>query len=389
MRNVLVTLLLVFAALTGCRVGEDNYALCSGNGRAAILPPVKSSAVRNVIFCIGDGMGTAQVAAASIAAGGLDCKLVMEKMPYAGLVRTHSADASVTDSAAAATALASGIKTNNGMVGVTPDGKKCVTILEAARDKGMATGLVCTCGVTHATPAGFAAHVRHRKMQEEIAEQLLENRVNVLLGGGRKFFLPECGAARGRQDGRNLINAAVRDGYEYVENGRQLQSADGRYVLGLFECGPLTNEPAQPNLVELAAKAIELLDRDRRGFFLMVEASQIDWDCHANDIDGCIEKVLVFDRAVKKALDFALADGQTVVIVTADHETGGLTLHSAQDNKLSVAFKWSTKGHSGAAVPVYAFGPGAQVFSGVNDNTDIAKKIAGLLGIKEFPKVLE
>ncbi|HUV42097.1 MAG TPA: alkaline phosphatase [Sedimentisphaerales bacterium] len=389
MRNILVTLLLVFIVLTGCRVGEDNYALCSDEHRAATLPAVKSSAGRNVILCIGDGMGAAQVAAARITAGGLDGSLVMEKMPYAGLMRTHSGDSSVTDSAAAATALATGIKTNNGMVSVTPDGKKCVTILEAARDKGMATGLVCTCSVTHATPAGFAAHVRHRKMEDEIAEQLLDSRVNVLLGGGRKFFLPECDAASGRQDGRNLINAAIKDGYEYVENGGQLKRADGKYVLGLFACGPLTNEPAEPNLVELTAKAIELLDRDSGGFFLMVEASQIDWDCHANDIDGCIEKVLVFDKAVKKALDFALSDRQTVVIVTADHETGGLTLHSAEDNKLRVAFKWSTKGHSGAAVPVYAFGPGAQVFSGVSDNTDIARKIAGLLGIKEFPKVLE
>lgn len=389
MRNVLVTLLLVFTALTGCRVGEDNYALCSDNHRAAILPPVKSSSVRNVILCIGDGMGAAQVAAARITAKGLDGRLVMEKMPYVGLVRTHSADGVVTDSAAAATALAAGVKTNNKMVGVTPENKKYVTILEAARDKGMATGLVCTCSVTHATPACFAAHVRQRKMQEEIAQQMLESKVNVLLGGGRKFFLPECGATSGRQDGRNLINAAVRDGYEYVENLLQLQSADGRYVLGLFECGPLTGQPTEPNLVELTEKAIEILSKDPQGFFLMVEASQIDWDCHANNIDGCIEKVLVFDKAIKRALDFALADGHTVVIVTADHETGGLTLHPAEDNKLSVTFKWSTKGHTGSVVPVYALGPGAEMFSGVHDNTDVAKKIAGLLGIKEFPKVIE
>jgi alkaline phosphatase len=374
MRNVLVTLLLVFTALTGCQ---------------AISPPVESSAVRNVIFCIGDGMGAAQVAAARITAVGLDGRLVMEKMPYVGLMRTHSSDSAVTDSAAAATALAAGIKTNNRMVGLTPDGKKYVTILEAARDKGMVTGLVCTCSVTHATPAGFAAHVSHRKMEDEIAEQVLENRVNVLFGGGRKFFLPDCGDTGGRKDGRNLIDAAVKNGYEYVEDAQQLQSADGRYVLGLFECGPLTNNPPEPNLVELTAKAIEILSRHRCGFFLMVEASQIDWDCHANNIDGCIEKVLVFDKAIQRALDFALADRHTVVIVTADHETGGLTLQTAENDKLDVAFNWSTKGHSGAAVPVYAFGPGAQVFSGVYDNTDLAKKVAGLLGIKEFPKVTE
>jgi len=163
MRNVLVTLLVVIVILTGCR---------------AASPSVESSDTTSVILCIGDGMGAAQVAAARITAGGLDCKLVMEGMPYVGLMRTHSADSAVTDSAAAATGLASGIKTNNGMIGITPDGKKCVTVLEAARDKSMATGLVCTCGITHATPAGFAAHVRHRKMEETIAEQLLENRVN-------------------------------------------------------------------------------------------------------------------------------------------------------------------------------------------------------------------
>jgi len=374
MRNVLVTLLVVIVILTGCR---------------AASPSVESSDTTSVILCIGDGMGAAQVAAARITAGGLDCKLVMEGMPYVGLMRTHSADSAVTDSAAAATGLASGIKTNNGMIGITPDGKKCVTVLEAARDKSMATGLVCTCGITHATPAGFAAHVRHRKMEETIAEQLLENRVNVLFGGGRKFFLSDCGDTGGRKDGRNLIDAAVKNGYEYIEDAQQLRSADGRYVLGLFECGPLTGQPPEPNLVELTAKAIEILSRHSRGFFLMVEASQIDWDCHANNIDGCIEKVLVFDKAIQKAVDFALADRHTVVIVTADHETGGLTLQTAENNKLDVAFKWSTKGHSGASVPVYAFGPGAQIFSGVYDNTELAKRIAGLLGIKEFPKVTE
>jgi alkaline phosphatase len=375
-------------------------------------PLTNARKVKNVILCIGDGMGLSQVALARVKAAGLGGKLTMERLPVTGLVRTHSADSCVTDSAAAATALASGVKTKNGMVGMTPDEQAYCTILEAARDKGMATGLVVTSTITHATPACFAAHVKARAQEDKIAEQLLANKVNVLFGGGRKFFLPRSNRDSARKDALDLLAAAKEAGYLYLETADELSSAHGPYVLGLFQLGPLKTTAPEPSLALLTQTAIQILTRDveaggpksesagtsgtqpraptrKRGFFLMVEGSQIDWTCHANDAKGTVRQTLLFDQAVAAAVEFALRDGNTLVLVTADHETGGLTLigggnEDKGDTELTV--RWSTKSHTGTPVPLYALGPGAAQFAGVWDNTDIPRKIARLLDIQPFPR---
>ncbi|UCD50698.1 MAG: alkaline phosphatase [Phycisphaerales bacterium] len=359
-------------------------------------PLTTARKVRNVIICIGDGMGLSQVTLARLRATGPAGKLHMERLPVSGIIRTHSSDHLVTDSAAAGTALSSGIKTKNGMIGQGPDGSPYRTILEAAQASGMATGLVATSTITHATPASFASHVKSRKMEPDIAEQLLANRVNVLLSGGRKFFLPKSDPNSGRDDERDLVAEAREAGYAYAETAWQLRSVNAPYLLGLFQYEGLTTSPPEPMLALMTRKAIQCLRNARdsapgpkKGFFLMVEGSQIDWACHSNDADSCVRQTLLFDEAVKVAIDFALADGRTLLIVTADHETGGLTIADGSLKGTDAKVKWSTDGHTGTPVPVFALGPNAERFAGVYDNTEITKRLAPMLGIRPWPQPME
>jgi len=362
-------------------------------------PLTSATKVKNVIFLIGDGMGLNQVALAGSAVAGPSGKLHIERLPVSGLVRTHSSNSRVTDSAAAGTALACGVKTNNGVIGMTPDGKAYISILEAAQARGMATGLVATSTISHATPASFGSHAKSRKLEPAICEQLIAGRINVLFGGGRKYFLPQSDPNSGRKDDVDLLARAQAAGYTYVQTPAELRSVDASHVLGLFQYDALKTREPEPPLATLAQKAIRLLRKasressdNRQGFFLMIEGSQIDWECHANRPAGAIRQTLLFDQAVEAAVDFALKDGNTLVIVTADHETGGLTLigggnEDKGDTELTV--KWTTKGHSAAPVGIWALGPGASRFSGVQDNTEVPKKIAQLLGIRPFPRLVK
>ena len=366
----------------------------------------KSLGVKNVIFCIGDGMGVSQVALARTKAAGLGGKLYMEKMPFTGLARTHSANATVTDSAAAGTALACGIKTNNGTLGMNPEGIVYQSILEAAKEEGVKTGLVVTCTMSHATPASFASHVTSRGMEAEISSQMLANKVNVMFGGGKQSWLPKSTEGSKREDERNLIEEAKSQGYLFVNDSNELSKATGDYVLGLFQMEALTTfspEPSLPQMTEAALRILteknkEGLFKDKfkintkafkrdKGFFMMIEGSQIDWACHANNADNCIKQALLFDQAVKIAIDFAIKDKNTLVIVTADHETGGLIINGGDMKGEQIDSKWASGGHSATPVAVYAFGPGAEKFTGVMDNTEIPQRVADLMGIKDFPKI--
>jgi alkaline phosphatase len=356
----------------------------------------EGQSVRNVIFLIGDGMGLGQVALARMKGAGTEGKLYMERLPITGLVRTHSADNLVTDSAASGTALACGVKTRNKMIGMTRGGTLYRTILEAAQAKGMATGLVVTSTISHATPASFAAHVKNRDQEDVIAEQLLAAKVNVLLGGGRQFFLPSSDPNGPRKDNRNLIEEARQAGYMYVETADELQNVQAPYVLGLFAMSHMTTVAPEPPLAVMAKKAVDLLQDKRtgwfvrkRGFFLMIEGSQIDFACHKNNAPDCIRQTLLFDQAVEVAMEFALQDRHTLVLVTADHETGGLTIPSGNLRGTRVKAAWSSTGHTATPVPVYAFGPGAGTFVGVYDNTELSKKLAELMGIKPWPQRIE
>ncbi len=351
--------------------------------------------VKNVIFLIGDGMGAGQVAAARLRAVGFAGKLYIERMPVVGLIDTHAANSIVTDSAAAGTALACGVKTNNGMVGMTPDKTSWESILEAAGEKEMRTGLVATSTITHATPASFGSHVESRDMQGKIAEHLLANKVNVMFGGGKAFWNRQSTQDSLRKDDIDLLSRAENQGYATVDDNRGLATVEGPYVLGLFQQKALTTISPEPTLAEMTYHAIRLLNKKPkglfepdRGFFLMVEGSQIDWACHAHDVHDCIKQTLLFDEAVKVAVEFAMSDKNTLIIITADHETGGLVVKGDDVNNTD-HINWATGGHSAMPVPVYAYGPDSKIFSGVYDNTDIPQKIARLLKIKPFPRKLE
>ncbi|MDO8684724.1 MAG: alkaline phosphatase, partial [Armatimonadota bacterium] len=275
-----------------------------------------SAAPKNVILMIGDGMGVAQVTLARLSLSESSRPLNMDSMKYAALVKTCSADSIITDSAAAGTALATGHKTNNGMICILPDGKPVQTILEAAEKIGKATGLVTTTTITHATPASFGSHVESRGSEADIAPQYLINSIEVLLGGGRMFFIPKSQEQSKREDDRDLLAEAKTVGYTVVDSRDGLLSADGNRLLGLFEMGSLTTESPEPSLAEMTAKAIDILSKDKDGFFLMVEGGQIDWKCHANDVPGTVKQTLDFDAAIGKVLDFARKRGDTLVIVT-------------------------------------------------------------------------
>ncbi len=378
------------------KIDPNNLSFYEPSITAESYPQTSATQVRNVIFCIGDGMGINQVTLAGSTVAGPGGKLYLERLPVTGLVRTYSTDSRVTDSAAAGTALACGVKTKNGMIGMTPDEQAYCSILETAKAKGMATGLVVTCTMSHATPASFGSHVKSRKLEPAIAEQLIDNRINVLFGGGRKYFLPQSDPNSGRKDDIDLIARAQTAGYTYVRTASELAKADDSHVLGLFQLDALTTGASEPSLAKLTRKAIRVLKRanlesidGRYGFFLMIEGSQIDWECHANKANGAIRQTLLFDQAVEAAVDFALKDGHTLVVVTADHETGGMTLiggGNEDKGDAELAVKWSTKGHSGTPVGVWALGPGATRFAGIQDNTEIPRKIAQLLDIRPFPQ---
>lgn len=354
-----------------------------GLGLAIMLLAGHAAAqVRSVILMIGDGMGPKQVEAASILIHDKPGRLAMQQFPVKGSLTTKSANAEVTDSAAAGTALATGHKTNNGMISVSPDGKALKTILEACRDAGKATGLIATSTITHATPASFAAHVPNRGEEAEIAVQMLETRPNLMFGGGLGLFLSRAVKGSARKDERDLLAEAREAGYSVVNDEEEMAGASGEYVLGLFGLSSLETGKVGPQIGAMTAKALELLGSAENGFFLMVEGSQIDWGCHGNEQDYYLREIKAFDAAVKTAFEFAEAAGDVLVVVTADHETGGMAARGKRRRSLSI--HWGGGGHTSTDVPLFAYGPGSKPFAGPHDNTEVPKLIAQAIGLVNF-----
>jgi alkaline phosphatase len=334
----------------------------------------KPKTPKNIILMIGDGMGVAQVYAGITA---LRDNTNFQRCPVTGLVKTLSADSYITDSAAGGTALSTGHKTNNGYLAVTPDGVPCETILEMAEKKGISTGLVVTCAITHATPAAFYSHINNRDGYEEIASQLLNTDVDVFIGGGWNYFA-------NRADGRNLADSLVKHNYVIARNMDEVTKASGPKLAGILSDGqlPRYSQGRGDELPVSTQKAIDLLSVNKKGFFMLVEGSQIDWGGHANDLNYVVEEVVDFDKAIGKALDFAMKDGETLVIITADHETGGMALTGGDMAQGKVEARFTYGDHSAIMVPLFAFGPGSEEFSGILDNTDVFKKSVELLNLK-------
>jgi alkaline phosphatase len=326
-----------------------------------------SAEVRNVIFMIGDGMGVPDVYAAQTVSSE---PLNIEECPVTGFQTTFSSDNYVTDSGAAGTALATGTKTKNGSIGVDAQGNRVKSILEFAEEHGLATGLVSTSAVTHATPASFIAHQSNRGSYEDIASDFLKTDIDVFIGGGYDHF-------GRRKDNINLIDTLKKRGYEVDTTLSSIAKSTSLKLAGFT--APLQNPyrlKGRGNMLPVSSgKAIEILSKNPKGFFLMIEGSQIDWAAHLGSADTTVDETLDFDEAVGVALDFAKKDGHTLVVITADHETGGVTIISGDRAAHTVNLAFSTKNHTAVMVPVYAFGPSAEKFAGSYDNTDIFKKI--------------
>lgn len=318
---------------------------------------------KNIILLIGDGMGVTQVYAGMTANKG---NLNLEAAQYVGLTKTYSANNYITDSGAGGTAMSTGHKTYNGAVGVDKDSVSQKTILEIYEESGKSTGVISTSSITHATPASFVAHRKSRNNYEGIAEDFVNSPVDVFIGGGLAHFT-------NREDGRDLTKELEEKGYEVYQNIQDAENASTEKlaVLTANEHNPPEKEGRGDMLVKATEIAIENLSKDEDGFFLMVEGSQIDWGGHDNNIDYVVSEMLDFDRAIGVAIDFAKNNDSTLVVITSDHETGGLALTGGDIEKGEVEGLFSTGGHTSVMVPVFAYGPGAKLFSGIYENTDI------------------
>ncbi len=332
---------------------------------------------QNLIFIIGDGMGVPQVYASVVAQRENNSAFL--RFPYSGFSRTYSRNHYRTDSSAGGTALTTGKKVDNYHVNWGPDSARYNTIFDDAVKAGMSTGFVVTSNVLDATPASTYGHVPYRKMYDTLSLQMAQCAHSVMIGGGRSNFIPA-----NRKDGLAPLDTLHRRGYMVTYDIDTMDAYAGdRMVALLFEGDPLTAPARGDMLTRGAKKAISMLGRNKEGFALMIEGSQIDWACHNNDTAYLRAELADFESMLNAVLDFAERDGHTLVVVTADHETGGVTLPSGDIDKGTndVRFLWGS--HTGVMVPVFAYGPGANYFSGIQENVDIPAKIRWLMNFEQ------
>ena len=333
--------------------------------------------VKNVILLIGDGMGLAQIHAGYIANHG---QLNLSNIHTIGFSQTAAADAGNTDSAAGGSAMAIGEKTNNRYIGVGPDQKKRTNLVDTLAGYGIKSAIISVGDITDATPAVFYAHQADRSMNGEIAADLLESKVEILIGSNQKSFLKNKDTA--------LMDKLAAQGFKlntstagfYKENkGRQL-------VLLPDSATRPVKEGRGPVLKESLLHSLNLLSANQLGFFVMAEGAQIDYGGHANDLPYVVTELHDFDKTVEAALRFADQNGETLVVVTADHETGGLTLLDAAAEKGMISGHFSTNDHTNIMVPVFAYGPGSAEFRGTYPNNEIFHKILKVIGLKNKKK---
>ena len=327
---------------------------------------------KNIILLIGDGMGLAHIYAAMTANNGF---LNFERCSYSGYSKTYSADNYITDSGAGATAISTGHKTKNKYIAVDTNGIPLKTILEIAEENGLATGLVATSSITHATPAAFIAHDTSRYNQYEIAHDFLDTDIDVFIGGGKMYFDND-------NKDSSLIEQLKQKNYQLAYSLSELkQISSGKLAALIADKHPASILDGRGAMLETASMtAINILSKNDKGFFLMIEASQIDWGSHNNNQDYVIAEMLDFDKVIGKVLDFAEKDGNTLVLIVADHETGGITITGGNLSDGSVELNFSTDGHTSVPVPVFAFGPGSENFTGIFENTELFNKMVNLYG---------
>ncbi len=327
---------------------------------------------KNVILLIGDGMGVTQVYAAMTVAAD---KLNIEKFKHIGFAKTYSANNYTTDSGASGTAIATGVKTNNGSIGVSPDSVPVKSVLKIAEENGYATGLVSTSAITHATPAAFIANRVSRNNYHGIALDFLNTDIDVFIGGGLDHFQKNDSVG-------NMLKLLEEKDYNVLFDIEDIKKLESGKLAGLTAPvhNPRYSEGRGDYLPDATRQAIKLLSDNEKGFFLMIEGSQIDWGGHGNDQDYVVEEMIDFDNAVGVALDFAKKNENTLVIVTSDHECGGMAINKGSFENREIEAAYTTGGHTGVMVPVFAYGPGASLFNGIYENTAIFDKMLQAYG---------
>ncbi len=376
MRVVFLTLIFPLILLN---CGSSRPAMGSGETVVHSIPnPNQKNPAKNLILMIGDGMGLTQITAGIYDNNNF---LNFEKFPVTGLMKTHSYDNLVTDSAASGTAMACGVKTYNNGVGVDKDGIPVKSILEEAEEKEMMTGIVVTSALVNATPASFMAHQKLRAFMEPIAEEIANSGVDFLVGGGKKYF------DRRASDERNLSKEMEDKGYQvedFISNQRiqDVKINHGKkFVYFTADDDPLTKITGRDYLPQASKMGAEFLkSNSENGFFMMIEGSQIDLGGHATNFKYVMSELKDFDETIKQVLKFAEEDGETLVIVTADHETGGLAIKEGSKlKKIKSDFIYGR--HTGTMVPVFAYGPGSENFTGIFDNTELYRKMKAALAM--------
>ena len=323
---------------------------------------------------IGDGMSLMHVYSAWTANRG---KLYLDNSQAVGLSKTYCVDKLITDSGAGGTAIATGQKTKYHYVGVDPQGNELPSLITLSKQKGMSTGIAVTCRLWDATPADFCCHNVDRDDEFDLVADYVECGADYVVGGGAEKF-------ENRPDGRNIFQELEAKGYQVARSWEEAQALKNGKIFAVTDKRD-TPVPAErgDRLALSALKGMDIMDKNKKGFFMMIEGSQLDDYGHFNDLDLLMQETHDFDRTVGKVFEWAAKDGETLVVVTADHETGGLTLVDGDLQKGEIKCKFSTGSHSGVMVPVYAFGPGAEHFTGLYENTDIFHKIATLLNLKK------
>ena len=349
----------------------------------------------NIILMIGDGMGLTQITSGMYSNNN---STALEKFKYVGLSKTHSYDNLVTDSAAAGTAMSSGKKTQNKVLGLDHKGNPIKSILSICQDKGYSTALIATANILHATPAAFFANIDYRYNYKDIAVQMTKSGVNFFVGGGEKYF-------NSREDKRNLINEMNEDGYEFVYNISDFEKNKSNY-LGFFTAKdepyyfykgvnyssreydesdynkdePLEDFTGRVSYLARSTKAtLNKLNDIGEPFFIMIEGAQIDWGGHDNDQNYMVSQFLEFNDAIEVALEFAKKDKNTIVIVTADHETGGAAIVRGKLSDSTIKNRFATTNHTASMVPVFSYGPKAHLFKGIYENTEIFNKLLSIV----------
>ncbi len=351
-------------------LGFSALLISCGKYEVTNPPSAKVKKPKNIILLIGDGTGLSQVSAAQFYKKE---PVNYERFPIVGLIKVSSSDELIPDSAAAATAFASGKKTANGVIGMDTEYNSLETIIDLISKKGMHSGLIATSSITHATPACFYAHVKNRNSAEDIAAFLPESDIDYFAASGLKYF-------NNRKDGKNLITQFELN--DFVIDTLHLNPHSGAKKIGYLLARkdmPTMLEGRGNFLPDATEMAMKFLSHDNKGFFLMAEGSQIDWGGHDNQADYLISELIDFDNTLGVVLDFAKHDGETLVVVTADHETGGFSLGYQNGDYNTIVPSFSTTHHTGAMVPVFAFGPGAENFGGIYENTEIFEKLKALI----------